>query len=320
MTRRTHFAASTTLLIFALATGCAQPAASANANVQLTTEPPPAIGVDKPVERPGAHNIVTYADGLICGGAPEGETGLRSLAAMGVRTVISVDGSLPDVGTAQKLGMRYVHLPISYSGCSDERALELAQAVANLPGPFYVHCHHGKHRSAGALAVAALMTGRMTQEQVLERMKVSGTSPDYQGLWALARNTKLAAADQLKADPATFPAICKPNGTVAIMTEIDLVNDNLKAVQKAKWQVPVDHPDLVPAHESQRLLDLHEQLHGDPGSAAKPAQFLEILDRATRSVRALDAAVRAGDATAAEREFGVVAKSCKECHKTYRDR
>ncbi|MBM4063406.1 MAG: hypothetical protein FJ265_20245, partial [Planctomycetes bacterium] len=132
---------------------CAGPAPHA------PTVPAPAPDCADPVHLPGLHQVVTYAPGFVGGGVPEGEEGLRTLAAMGIKTVVSVDGGAPDAAAAEALGMRYVHLPIRYSGIDRERQLELAQVVANAGGPVYVHCHHGKHRSAGALGSALVMTG-----------------------------------------------------------------------------------------------------------------------------------------------------------------
>src|SRR5262245_48277837 len=96
---------------------------------------------------------------VISGGLPEGEAAFQDLAALGIKTIISVDGATPDVATAKKHGLRYVHLPHGYDGISAARAAELAKAVRDLPGPIYIHCHHGKHRSPAAAAVACVAAG-----------------------------------------------------------------------------------------------------------------------------------------------------------------
>ncbi|MBK8097933.1 MAG: cytochrome c [Planctomycetes bacterium] len=317
MTKTHHLSAVLILSTAPFWSGCTAPAS--DAQVQIARVAPPAVTAGTAEHRPGLHQVVTYGDGLVCGGAPEGEEGLRSIAAMGIKTVISVDGAAPDVATAEKLGLRYVHLPISYSGFPDERGLELAQAVANLPGPIYLHCHHGKHRSAGALAAAGVMNGLFDNEHAQARMKVSGTAADYQGLWQEAKDARPMPKEALRADPAKFPSVSKVSGLVAIMTEVDIANDNLKAVQKAGWQVPKDHPDLVPAKESARLETLYTQMHTEPDSTAKPAEYQDILKRSHEVVRQLDAAIRSNQADAAEKAFAAVQKSCKECHKLYRD-
>ncbi|HEX6813982.1 MAG TPA: hypothetical protein VF384_20330 [Planctomycetota bacterium] len=118
---------------------------------QIATHGPiaaPAADAKKATDLPGLHNVVVYAPHMISGGQPEGAEGLETLAAMGIKTIISVDGAKPDVEGARRLGMRYVHLPISYDTVTPERQAQLAQAVSSCEGPIYMRCHHGKHRSA----------------------------------------------------------------------------------------------------------------------------------------------------------------------------
>lgn len=279
----------------------------------------PAVDAATPATFAGLHNVVTYAPGLVCGGVPEGEHGLATLAAMGIKTIVSVDGAEPEAETATKLGMRYIHLPIPYSGITAERDRELAQAVANAEGPIYVHCHHGKHRSAAALGSALVLCGKLTPEQAMTRMKVSGTGDNYQGLWQAVREAKPLPAAALQADVTKFPAVAKVRGTVATMSEIDAVFDNVTAAQKAGWQVPADHPDLVPGKETKRLASLFSQLHGEAECAGKPAAFHEQLARAIAQSKALDDAVAKADAAAATTQHGLLQKGCKECHKAFRD-
>src|SRR5262245_3837035 len=97
------------------------------------------------VEAPGLPNVYRVTDRLYSGGSPVGDTGFASLQKLGIRTVISVDGVRPDVQRARKHGLRYIHLPIGYDGVPRAKALRLARAVRDLPGPVYLHCHHGKH-------------------------------------------------------------------------------------------------------------------------------------------------------------------------------
>ena len=164
------------------------------------------------------------------------------------------------------------------------------------------------------------MYGRFDADHALARMKVSGTAADYQGLWQEAKDARPLAEEALRADPAKFPSVAQVNGLVAIMTEIDVVWDNIKALQKAGWQIPRNHPDLVPAKESARLATLYGQMHSEPESTAKPAEFQDILKRSHEVVQRLDAAIRDNQTDAAESAFTAVQKSCKECHKSHRDR
>src|SRR5436305_114465 len=109
----------------------------------------------RPLDAPGLPHAFRVSDRLFSGGNPDGEAGFAALRALGVQTVISVDGARPDWETAGRHGLRYVHLPVGYDGIPRGRVLALAKAARDLPGPVYVHCHHGKHR--GPAAVAAIM-------------------------------------------------------------------------------------------------------------------------------------------------------------------
>jgi protein tyrosine phosphatase (PTP) superfamily phosphohydrolase (DUF442 family) len=280
---------------------------------------PPPPDAEAAATLPGLHNVVTYAHDAICGGVPEGEEGLRTLAAMGVRTIVSVDGAAPDVAMAERLGMRYVHLPISYDTVPAARQQQLAQALASLPGPLYMHCHHGKHRSAAALGTAVVLAGKLTPDQAQARMQVSGTAKDYRGLWQAVRDAKPIPASALQADPASFPSLSQVSGLVATMAEIDLVFDLVKQAQKAGWKAPQDHPDLVATKETKRLALLFADLADDADSQALPADYQSRLQHSIECSAALDGAVRAGEAGRADQLLEQLGKSCKQCHQDHRD-
>jgi protein tyrosine phosphatase (PTP) superfamily phosphohydrolase (DUF442 family) len=308
------------LAVVALAS-CQQPtnpAPQAAAQSQVAIAPPQSDATS-PTELPGVHNVVAYAPGYYSGGVPD-RTGLASLAALGIRTIVSVDGAEPDVATAEALGMRYVHLPIRYSGVAPERELALAKTLVSLPGPIYVHCHHGKHRSAAALASAGIVANLWTCRDIEARMKVSGTSQDYPGRWASVRNAKPMDRASLQIHPDTLPKVFRTSGTVALMTECDVAFDDVKALQKAGWKAPQDHPDLVPTKVAQRMHDLFTRWSAEEETKGYPADLHTQLQGAIRIADDLKAALTQGNAAQASAALAAMAKSCKECHKTYRDR
>jgi protein tyrosine phosphatase (PTP) superfamily phosphohydrolase (DUF442 family) len=294
-------------------------ASSSTQAAAAVTTPPPAVDATTSAHLQGLHNVVTYADRYVGGAVPEGREGMQSLAAMGIKTIISVDGAVPDVEGAQQFGMHYIHLPISYNGIAGSRQQELAQAIANAPGPVYVHCHHGKHRSASALGSALVLAGILTPDAAKARMQVSGTAKGYQGLWKAVEDAKPLPASALQADWRAFPKVAKVTGLVATMSEIDTVWDNLLHTQKAGWQTPADHPDLVPTKEARRLASLYAQLLQDPDSKQRPAAYQTLLQEAIAQSAALDAAVASGDHASAEAQFALLQKGCKACHKDHRD-
>ncbi|NOG55616.1 MAG: cytochrome c [Planctomycetes bacterium] len=284
----------------------------------------PAVDATAPVDWPGLHNVVAYYDDFYSGGAPEGREGFALLADLGIVTIISVDGAAPDVEAARTHDMQYIHLPIGYDGIEQARVLELTRAtrdsIAN--GPVYVHCHHGKHRSAGAAGAIAVSLGWLTHDEAVARMRVSGTSNDYPGLYAAAATATRLSDEILDAVAANFPAVSRPAGITRTMVEIDFVNDNLKAIRDAGWQTPADHPDLVPAAEVGRLVDLMRFLKDDPSVQDQPGDFFAQLDAALGAANALEALVTAREPVPAEHltsQFALIGQSCKSCHRAFRN-
>lgn len=282
----------------------------------------PKLTETKPLDLGGVHNVVAYGDGLYSGSAPEGDHAFSTLAAMGVKTIISVDGAIPDVEAAKKEGLRYVHLPIQYSGIESERSKEIARAVRDLPKPIYLHCHHGKHRSAAALGSAAVQLGLLKPEEAVARMKVSGTAPTYKGLYACVENSTLRAASDLDAVTADFPEVAKPSGIVEAMVELDERLDHLKECEKAGWTPSREHPDLVALAELSRFSDLYRQLEAEAEWISKhDAKFAEMLKASAKRAEdfeaALDSPVR--DLAKFSAFMKDIAADCKSCHVGYRD-
>jgi len=297
---------------------CSGPGATEPAPRPITISAP-SLAAEKPVDFAGLHNVVTYSDGLICGSAPEG-VGLETLASMGVRTILSVDGAQPDADAARALGMRYVHLPIGYDGIDEDRKLELARAFRDLPGPLYVHCHHGKHRSAGAAAAMGIALGRLDNEQALARMRVSGTAPEYKGLYACATDAHVESEERISSASNAFPSRWTTTDFVQGMVEIDDSFDRVKEIEKASWKAPKAHPDLVPAAEIGRISHVMRELKDSGDVQARPGEFMAFLDASIESAESLEKGILDGAAALElSARMKSVNQSCKDCHAKYRN-
>ncbi len=290
------------------------------------------------IDRPGLSNLVVFQaidhgeHGLISGGAPSGALGMQTLAQLGIATIISVDGALPDVATAKKLGMRTVHVPIRYDGVTDEQRLTLVRAVRDLPKPIYLHCHHGKHRSAAAAGVIAVSLGWMTRDEACERMKVSGTAAAYPGLWRCVRESAVMDAAALDRANVRFTEVSEPSTLVALMVELDEAIERLNLLERNEWRAPATHPDLAAAAECARLADLLDpvrrgvDLSTSHGLMAQ--EFAPLRNAATAMESALVAAEPQADtrghlATATKasltRHFQAISAGCRDCHVKHRD-
>jgi protein tyrosine phosphatase (PTP) superfamily phosphohydrolase (DUF442 family) len=266
------------------------------------------------------HNL-HHLGKLISGGVPEGDPGFEELKKMGVKTVISVDGATPDLARAEARGMRYVHIPITYSEVPEKQKLEIARAIRDLPGPVYIHCHHGKHRSPAATAAAAVALGLATPDEGIAFMKTAGTAPNYTGLYQCVAQATAVSATALSSASGDFPAVQKPQGMVAAMVEVDIAYEHLGDIRATGWVTPKDHPDLVPAAEAGRLVDQFRFSGEDPRSKAKGDNYAAMLADAIAKASALEEGIIAGQPKEElEVKWKLVAASCKDCHAVYRDR
>lgn len=310
------FALSFAALSLALGPACA----SREPEPRAVTVAPPTADADQPVDYAGVHHVVAYGSGIYSGAVPEGDAGFETLANMGIRTIISVDGAAPEAEEAAEHGLRYVHLPVTYGGIPEERRLELARAVRDLPGPVYIHCHHGKHRSAGAASAAAVQLGRLTNEQATARMKVSGTAPDYTGLYACASDSRPRTDAEISQASDEFPSRWRTSGMVDAMVAIDEASDQLKAIEKAGWNVPANHPDLVPTAVAGNLENLLRALMQDHDSLSKPQEFRDMLKDSAEAALALENGIASKAAVdELSKRMKTLTASCKKCHADFRD-
>ncbi|MCP4835210.1 MAG: dual specificity protein phosphatase family protein [Phycisphaera sp.] len=288
----------------------------------VTGMPTPAAGY--PMDAPGLENLVAYHPGFVSGSAPDGAEGLDTLASLGVRTIVSVDGAAPEVEAARERGMRYIHLPVGYDGFDDERRLQLVRGVLDglEKGAVYIHCHHGMHRSAGAAAAVSVGAGWSSPEAAIERMRVSGTSPRYRGLYRCAAQSTRIDAELIESVDPDLPEVDRPDDFVELMIGMDLALEHLQLVAEAGWIPPVAHPDLVPAAEAGRLADLLRfASEGDRALQEPDARFAEWLGRQSLQVTRLEALLLATDADPSmlDRSLDAIRESCVACHAGHRD-
>ncbi len=277
----------------------------------------------QPVETTALHNVFRVDDKLYSGNGPEDEAAFRELAKLGVKTIISVDGSQPNLALAHQFGMRYVHLPIGYDGVPQARAAELTRAAqtAEVAGPVYMHCHHGKHRGPAAVAVVCRALDGWSVETADEFLKQAGTAPEYAGLYRDVRAFRPPSAEDLARLPATFPESAKAEPMVDAMVAIDEHFDALKAAQKSTWREIPGRPDLRPAQASTLIWERLRELARDPQTKKRGADFAKLLAESEQAAGNLRRLLRdpAGDAAARDAAFQRTGKSCATCHKAHRN-
>jgi protein tyrosine phosphatase (PTP) superfamily phosphohydrolase (DUF442 family) len=279
------------------------------------------------INTPLLPNVYRLHERVYSGGSPKGEAAFASLKEMGVKTIVSVDGAKPDAETARKYGLRYVHLPHGYDGIPGKQVQALAKAVRDLPGPVYIHCHHGHHRSPAAATVACVSIGLLQPESAENVLQTAGTSENYRGLYQSAREARKIDDRLLDALQVEFPESVRVPPIAEAMIDVEHAHDHLKAFAAAKWQALPKHPDLDPAHEALLLREHYHELLRTGDVKRQPAAFQKLLEASENSAQALEDALRpwvnAGSIGDPPKEvnahFAAVSTNCVTCHQKFRD-
>ena len=297
-------------IVFLVAVGCqAKPDGSANAHIAVLR-----------LDAVGLHNVFRVSDRIYSGSIPDEGAAFAALQKLGIQTILSVDGAKPDADAARRHGLRYVHLPFGYDSIPRERVLELVKAATDLPGPIYIHCHHGKHRGPAAVAAIQLCTDPAWDADRAEAwFRMAETDPRYTGLTAIARSLIRPTAEELARVPSDFPAAAPVPDLARLMVNVDQCWDHLKRVKAAGWSAPPNHPDIDPAHEAMQLIEHYREATRLTSVKNRGPAFATLLAEAESAATALEAGLRDKDGVRATEAFARSATACATCHETYRD-
>ncbi len=136
-------------------------------------------------ELPGIERYVRLDERVAQGAEPIGEEGLLSLKRKGVGTIIRVDKDEDGKGAelARKHGFEFFEVPLNYKGVTAEQARQIVAAIRSSEGRLYLHCKHGKHRSAAASGIYRVAFCGWSGEQATAMMRELGCNPKYTGLY-----------------------------------------------------------------------------------------------------------------------------------------
>lgn len=303
-------------LLFAfLATGLIL--SCANSSKQDTLAAGPEFTGLRHVEDPAVEHLIQASPRIFSGAAPENAEAFAALAKRGVQTIVSVDGARPDVQTARAYGIRTVHIPFGYDGVPEEAAQQIAQALEETQGPIYFHCHHGQHRGPAAAAIALRLETGCSGPEATELLRFAETDPKYKGLW---RDVETFVPHALGAVWPTLHEVAPVSDLAAGMARMDREWDRVKLVQASSWKVPAEHPDLAPIQQAKIMAEMLEAMSGALSAEQQAdAEFLRLLQSGQSEAKALQSALVAGDAAAAEQRFSALKKGCAACHEVYRN-
>lgn len=290
---------------------------SNNATLPVAHEPPlkPDLKLMAIVDQPGLQNLIQITDGLYSGSQPEGDLGFESLAELGIKTIVSVDGAVPDLEPARNHGLRYVHVPIGYDGVPEKARLTLTRLVREVDQPIYIHCHHGNHRGPAAAAIACVALGATDGTTALEILNRAGTSKDYPGLW---RDVEAFAVPESGTELPELVDVAEVKSLAAAMARMDRSYDLLKLCRDADWSVPPGHPDLVPALQALQVREGFREIARNLVTD-RDAEFQRRISEAEVLASALESAIRSGEPLDANQQIQLLEKACKQCHARYRN-
>jgi protein tyrosine phosphatase (PTP) superfamily phosphohydrolase (DUF442 family) len=272
------------------------------------------------VEAAGITNFYYLGHGIYSGAAPEGDAGFASLRTLGIKTIITVDGAAPAVELAAKHGLRYVHIPVGYDGIAPKSELMLLKAAETLPGPIFVHCHHGTHRGPTAAAIICEAVEGWTAEQAETWLRVAGTDTNYPGLYRTARDFRRPSNAELQAAPSEFPTRATTPPLVGTMVQID---DRFAAVkQTQRTQSEASANKRAAATESLLLLELFREARRTGQGVERGAEFQAMLARAENAATELHQQCQQPESKTSDANAVSIAKMsqfCSSCHRAYRD-
>jgi len=123
------------------------------------------------------------APGLYRGGQPT-PAGFEFLKWRGIRTVINLREELDERAPVEKLGFKYVHIPLDAWDPVSDRAIKAFFAVVNAPAnqPVFVHCQRGSDRTGVMIGFYRIAIQSWTAERAYQEARALGMRWWYGGL------------------------------------------------------------------------------------------------------------------------------------------
>ncbi|MEP3482098.1 MAG: hypothetical protein ABJZ55_22835 [Fuerstiella sp.] len=273
----------------------------------------------------GLPNAIQVRPDLISGGQPSSTDGFRSLAKLGIKTIVSVDGICPDLNSAKGYGFRYIHQPLGYQGISADDTQTLAHIILKFDAPIYIHCHHGQHRSPAAAAAACVTAGLMTNERAVKFLKKAGTGSEYQGLFKAVADAKPIPAAQLIQLKPTLPERADVAKLVDVMVQLDKNLSQLNSLLKSPSTLSANQRSVA-LERATVLHDHFTELIRSPQHSASDLRFRKLLLTSQKTSEKIRQFLKAKPARAVSPQQTVavtsllkqVSDQCNQCHGTFR--
>ncbi len=253
---------------------------------------------------PEIENFRQVNESLFSGAQPEEEEDFAALHKHGIKTIVCVDGTTPRADLARKHGLRYVHIPLPYSGIPRHSSRMLAKVVKECDSPIFVHCHHGLHRGPAAAAICGMAQKQMTPEQAIAFLKEVGTDPKYVGLFRDVENYRpLSPREESRLQQVKLVEKAPVDALSDIMIRID---KHLGFVeQQFELTAPIDR--TIAEHSVAMSEEFKESARLKKVSDELQAKFIEAS-------KASAAIAKAKDQHHAQSHFKKLKQQCVACH------
>ena len=130
---------------------------------------------EKHMQPTGLGNFHRVTANLYRGAQPTAE-GMRTLEAMGVKTVVNLRGFHPDAGKAAGTKLALERISFQTWHAEDEDVLRFLQIVmARKNQPVFVHCLHGSDRTGMMIAIYRIVVQGRSKAEAIKEM----TGPDF---------------------------------------------------------------------------------------------------------------------------------------------
>jgi protein tyrosine phosphatase (PTP) superfamily phosphohydrolase (DUF442 family) len=124
----------------------------------------------KAVKKPGLPNLHKVNDQLYRGAQPEKE-GYEELSKMGVKTIICLRETEPDLEIIKQAKLECIHIPMKTWNPTDEETVKFLKTVADKSKqPIYVHCKHGSDRTGTMCAIYRIAIDGWSKEDAIQEM------------------------------------------------------------------------------------------------------------------------------------------------------
>ena len=154
----------------------------------------------------GAPNLAQVSP-ILWRSAQPTAAGLKSLKALGIRTVVNLRNGSSDRAALQGLGLRYCHIHFATWHAEDEDVVTFLKVMGDPANhPVLVHCQHGADRTGTMVAVYRVVMEGWTMEEAMQELPRFG----FHSIWTNLKDylQKLdAAAIRKKVEAAPMPKV-----------------------------------------------------------------------------------------------------------------